>query len=154
MRYLILGICLGVLVVGMTPASSASPQPQRVTVVLTEYRFTPNAVTVRAGVPVELILVNNGKMEHEVQFYAVPKTIPHDWDEYAMANTLFRGMGEIKVAYKDTGAVASTALFEIAVDPGKTATVLFTPAQKGIFEIGCHQPGHYEAGMKGRLVVN
>ena len=154
MRQLILAISLGVLMVAMTSVSSASPQPQRVKIVLTEYWFTPNTLAVRGGVPVELVLVNKGKMQHEVQFYAVPKTLPHDWDEYASANTLFRGMGEIKVAYEGVGAVASTAMFEIAIEPGKTATVLFTPTQKGVFEIGCHQAGHYEAGMKGKFIVN
>lgn len=33
----------------------------------------------------------------------------------------------------------------------------FTPAEirlkPGTCEIGCHLPGHYEAGMRGRIVV-
>lgn len=42
----------------------------------------------------------------------------------------------------------------VRVQPKNTATLTITvPAARGEFEFGCFIPGHYEGGMKGRLVV-
>ena len=62
-------------------------------------------------------------------------------------------MGEVEVVFRNQGAGASTRNFEVELEKGKGATVLFTPSKKGTFEIGCHVEGHYEAGMKGTFVV-
>lgn len=42
---------------------------------------------------------------------------------------------------------------EVVLKPGEQAVLRFTPIKKGNYELGCHLPGHYEAGMKGSLVV-
>lgn len=39
------------------------------------------------------------------------------------------------------------------VQPGKKVTFEFTPAQAGTFDLVCSVPGHKEAGMTGKLVV-
>lgn len=36
----------------------------------------------------------------------------------------------------------------VTVEPGKTATLTHTFDKAGTFEVGCHEPGHYGAGMK------
>ena len=70
-----------------------------------------------------------------------------------MDNTYFKDMGEIEVVFRNQGAVASTRMFEVELEKGKSATVLFTPAKKGTFEIGCHVEGHYKTGMKATFAV-
>lgn len=139
------------LLVGSAPAAAA--KVQKVTVTLNEFKFVPKTVTLRAGIPVELTLVNRGKVEHEFLVYTAPKAAPDDWDEYAIVNTYFKGTEEIEVVFRRQGAVAGTSLFEVEVEAGRSATIEFTPMQKGTFEIGCHVEGHYEAGMKGTLTV-
>ena len=152
-RWVILGVIAG-LVAALTTVATAAAKAQKVTVTMTDFKFTPKSVTVRAGVPVELTLVNKGAVEHEFMVYAPPKAAPDDWDEYVMDNTYFKDMGEIEVVFRNQGAVASTRMFEVELEKGKGATVLFTPSKKGLFEIGCHVEGHYEAGMKATFVVN
>ena len=39
------------------------------------------------------------------------------------------------------------------VPPGQNATVEFTPAKAGTYDIVCSEPGHEVAGMKGTLTV-
>ena len=36
----------------------------------------------------------------------------------------------------------------LTVDPGETGELTHTFEESGSIEIGCHQPGHYNAGMK------
>jgi len=133
--------------------TAGAAKEQKITIVLNEFNFNPANVTLRASVPAEIKLVNKGKVEHEFQVYVTPKGKVSDWDEHAMANTYFRDMGEVETEFEGTGAVAGTRVFEVKVQPGKEAALKFTPTRKGTFEMACHVAGHYEAGMKGVLVV-
>jgi uncharacterized cupredoxin-like copper-binding protein len=151
-RSVVLAAVIGLVAVS-TSGAAAAAKAQKLTITLTEFRFTPRTVTLQVGVPVELTLANKGTVDHEFMVYAPPKSAPDDWDEYVMENTYFKDMGEVAVVFRNQGAVASTRMFEVELEKGKTATVLFTPTRKGTFEIGCHVEGHYEGGMKGTLVV-
>jgi len=151
-RLAILGVIAG-RAAALTTGATAAAKVQKVSVTMTDFKFTPKAITLQTGVPVELTLVNKGGVEHEFMVYAPPKAAPDDWDEYVMDNTYFKDMGEVEVVFRNQGAVASTRMFEVELEKGKGATVLFTPSKKGTFEIGCHVEGHYEAGMKGTFVV-
>ncbi len=151
-RFITLGI-VAVLVAALTVGATAAAKAQKLTVTMTDFKFAPKTVTVRAGTPVELTLVNKGVSEHEFMVYVTPKATPDDWDEYIMANTYFQRMGEVEVEFEGRGAVASTSMFEVELKKGRSATIIFTPNRKGTFEIGCHVEGHYEAGMKGTFVV-
>ncbi len=151
-RLVILGI-VAVLVAAFTTGAMAAAKVQKVSITMTEFKFAPKSITVQAGVPVALTLVNKGTVEHEFMVYVPPKAPPDDWDEYIMENTYFKDIGEVEGVFPGVGAVAGTRVFEVEVEKGKRATLEFTPAKKGTFEIGCHVEGHYEGGMKGTLIV-
>jgi uncharacterized cupredoxin-like copper-binding protein len=41
----------------------------------------------------------------------------------------------------------------ISVEPGRSGTLVYGFTQPGRLEIGCHQPGHYAAGMIAEIRV-
>ena len=41
----------------------------------------------------------------------------------------------------------------VSVEPGKTGEFAWTFSKPGSFDFACLVPGHFEAGMKGRIVV-
>jgi uncharacterized cupredoxin-like copper-binding protein len=41
----------------------------------------------------------------------------------------------------------------LTLDPGKQGELIYTFDGTGPLEIGCHQPGHYAAGMKIAVTV-
>lgn len=151
-RLLVAGMVVALVGI-LSLAAPGAIKAQKISITMTDYKFTPNKVTLQSGVPVELTLVNKGKVDHEFMVYPAPKKAPEDWDEYLMPNTFFQNMDEVEVEFPKQGAVAGTSLFEVELNPGKSATIHFTPNKKGTFEIGCHVEGHYEAGMKGTLTV-
>ncbi len=153
MRRTLLLAVIGALVVGVSLSASAAEKPQKVTVTLTDFAFTPKAITLKAGMPAEITLVNKGKVEHEFMVYPAPTKAVDDWDDYVIPNTYFQKMGEVEVVFSKQGAVAGSSIFEVELDASRSATVVFTPNRKGTFELGCHAEGHYEAGMKGTFVV-
>ncbi len=152
-KWLVVAVVAALLVFVTYGGATGAAKAQKITITMTEYKFTPAKISLQAGVPVEIVLVNKGKVEHEFMVYKTPTGKIDDWDEYIMPNTYFQGMGEVKGEFAGVGAVAGTSVFEVEVAKGKTAELSFTPTQKGTFEIGCHSEGHYEAGMKGVLIV-
>jgi len=41
----------------------------------------------------------------------------------------------------------------LSVDPGKTGTLVWQFTRAGTFDFACLQPGHFEAGMRGKIAV-
>ena len=129
---------------------------QKLTVTMRDFGYTPNKITIEAGTPAEITIVNNGKLTHEFMLYAMPRDaasmmggkMGHEWVEQT---NYFKGVQ----ATVEGGKVKrrSGSLFEINILPGKSATLTFTPLKKGTFEFSCMIADHYEAGPHGVLVV-
>ena len=43
---------------------------------------------------------------------------------------------------------------KVTVDPGETGELETAFDEAGTYEIGCHEPGHYDAGMKLTVEVS
>ena len=152
-RALVIAVAAVLVVFFAYGITAGAAKEQKVTITMTDFKFTPALITLQSGVPAEIVLVNKGAVEHEFMVYKTPAGKIKDWDEYIMPNTYFKDMGEVEGEFEGIGAVAGTSVFEVEVMKGKTAELKFTPTRKGTFEMGCHVEGHYEAGMKGVLVV-
>lgn len=134
-------------------AAGGAPKAQEITIQLTEFAFKPNKITLTKGVPVELKLSNTGRVTHEFMVYAHPKSgmSMEDLEKWAEARSYFK---DLELTVEGGGIkVVGEGIFEVEIEAGKTAEIRFTPKKPGTFELGCHLPGHYEAGMKGTLVV-
>ena len=98
-------------------------------------RFTPADVTVRRGETVKFVVRNRGKVLHEMvlgtrqaieQHAELMKKFPEM--EHADAN-----MAHVK--------------------PGKAGEIVWQFTKAGEFQFACLQPGHFEAGMVGKVTV-
>ena len=75
-------------------------------------------------------------------------------DQAAQDSNAMEMSGSGAVSTDDMGGMAHGGDSEVlSVDPGKTGTLSYTFADSGTFIIGCHQPGHYEAGMTVTVTV-
>lgn len=98
-------------------------------------RFSPDRIQVKRGETVRFVLKNDGRVLHELvigtkavleQHAALMKKFPDmEHDEPWMAHVL----------------------------PGKTGEIVWRFNRAGEFDFACLIPGHYEAGMVGRIVV-
>ena len=105
-----------------------------------EWRFEPSIVEVPMGHRVKLTLVNDGRVEHDVEIAGVPAENIEVMDGVERHERLGGGLHH-------EGVVAAHA------EPGTTATVMFTVTEAGEYDFACTIPGHKEAGMVGKLVV-
>lgn len=105
---------------------------------LDEFRFDPDEVTVQASQEVPFVITNDGEIVHE--FVLGPEMVQMAHEE-AMAE------GE-EMDMDMEGQLAAVEL-----DPGETAEVTVTFPEPGEMPYGCHEPGHFDAGMFGTVIV-
>lgn len=111
---------------------------QIVTVSATEFKFTPSEIQIHSGMT-KFVMVNDGVGEHELVVYDASKKEIVDKAELA----------------EDEETIQKNILFEIDHTPaGQTAESDVMDLKAGSYIVGCHIPGHYEAGMKGTLTIN
>lgn len=122
-------------------ACGANAQPaNQVAVVVNEFSYTPNVITVKAGEPVELTLTNEGAIEHD---FVIEQIDVED------VSTTGSGMGSHHMGGEDHANYD----LHISTSAGGTSVLKFTPSTPGRYKIICSVQGHYEAGMIGELVV-
>jgi len=118
----------------------AQPDPASVVrIELSEYAFSPAQVTLKAGRAVTLKVVNTGRATH-------------------MFASGYLGSQDLEIEGADIEVDAPKGIKYVKLQPGKSAEIKFTPAQKGTFDFSCDvRTGgrtHRDRGMKGQLVVN
>ena len=106
-----------------------------VTIELAEMSFTPKDITLEAGQPYVLEIVNVGTEKHEFTAEAFMRTVA--------ARKAETTESEVKVPY----------FTEIEVFAGKTAELFLIPLVPGTYELVCEIKGHFEKGMFGTITV-
>jgi uncharacterized cupredoxin-like copper-binding protein len=94
--------------------------------------FAPDAITVPAGEAIRLVFRNTGEVAHDAFI----------GDEMAQSDheAEMRADEDVHHGGGDSGA--------LTVEPGETGSLTHTFEPGDRLLIGCHQPGHYTAGMK------
>jgi uncharacterized cupredoxin-like copper-binding protein len=107
-----------------------------VQVEMVDIAFHPAAVTVAKGEKVTFRFSNKGKIAHDAFI--------GNADEQAAHEGQMRDDGDMHHGDDEKA---------LTVAPGKTGALTHTFDEAGTIEIGCHQPGHYTAGMKIAVTV-
>lgn len=100
-----------------------------------DMRFTPASIEMKKGETVKFLVKNNGRLTHEMVLGTKAELEAH-------AAQMRRSP---HMAHDDPNAVS--------VAPGKTGTLIWHFTKAGRFDFACLVPGHFEAGMKGGIVV-
>jgi len=118
------------------PADPADADRMVEIVASDDFRFDPVNVTVMVGETVTFRIVNAGQLPHD---FTLGDQMTQDEHEAEMAEMDGMTMSD------EVNAVT------VAVEETKELTWQFT--EPGTVLIGCHQTGHYAAGMKGEITV-
>jgi uncharacterized cupredoxin-like copper-binding protein len=97
-------------------------------------RFEPGAIEVAAGEQVTFVVKNAGVIPHE--FFVGDRSQQED---HAAE------MAEAGSSHHHDDA--------LRLEAGETGRMTLTFDEAGSLLIGCHEPGHYQAGMVGSLQV-
>jgi uncharacterized cupredoxin-like copper-binding protein len=109
---------------GFTPGTKASPRVVEVTA-NDQLAFVPSKITVARGETVTFQIKNSGTVDHEFM------------------------IGPAADAFADKSGTPEID----AITGGGTKSLTFTFDGPGPYAFACHEAGHFEAGMKGTIVV-
>lgn len=116
----------------VTPAGAGSFD-----IAMQDIKFDRTTLTVKAGETVEFQFTNTGKIVHDAFVGDLEAQIEHDAEMAHAGDTSGHSMDEAA----------------ITVQPGDAGHLSYTFTEPGTYEVGCHQPGHYAAGMKIQVIV-
>ena len=97
--------------------------------------FIPNRLEVRRGDQVRFVLKNAGVLEHEFMLATPEENAKH---------------AEVMMKYPDMEHDDPNGK---RVKPNEKNEILWRFTKRGEFEFACLIPGHYQAGMLGKVVV-
>jgi uncharacterized cupredoxin-like copper-binding protein len=98
-------------------------------------RFTPAEITVKRGDTVRFVVKNTGKVMHEMVIGNMKELKEH---------------AEMMRKHPD---MEHDEPYMAHVKPGKSEHMVWQFTQPGEFYYGCLVPGHFEAGMVGKVMV-
>lgn len=110
-----------------------------ITVVMSEFAFTPAEIPVAVGETVRLVVVNEGSVLHDITadtFHGAASAVGSAEHDDSVAH-----------GHDEQGA------FHVAAESGHEAALVFTATEAGTFDLYCSVPGHLELGMTATLVV-
>jgi uncharacterized cupredoxin-like copper-binding protein len=104
-----------------------------------QMRFTPSNLSVQAGETIRFVVHNTGQTNHEM-------VLGSDDDIRIHAQAMAQGAGAATGHAHSTGPA-------ITVAPGQTGELVVRFAAATTLQMACLIPGHYEAGMRGKVTV-
>lgn len=145
------------------PAAAASAT-RTVNIEMTDLAFSPKTLEVKAGETVRFVLVNKGQLLHEFNLGDAAMHAEHQKEMLKMQQSGAMTTTGMHHAGMDHGAMGQGSMpmagmthddpNSVLVEPGKTAELTWTFNKATNLEFACNIPGHYQAGMVGKLTVS
>ena len=136
---LIIAACGG-QATAVAPTTAPVVVSREIAVEMTDFAFTPSSFDIKAGETIRFVFHNSGQLRHEAAIGDEARQTEHEME---MAN-MAPGMSEMPESEHD----------EVTVKRGETETLDYTFDTSGTLILGCHEPGHYKAGMVASITVS
>lgn len=114
-----------------------SDSSRTVEVAMEDIKFGQTNLTVKSGETINFLFTNTGEVAHDAFIGDTAAQMDHEAEMAEAGDMAGHSMGEPAVT----------------VQPGDSGELSYTFDQPGTYEVGCHQPGHYAAGMKIDVIV-
>jgi uncharacterized cupredoxin-like copper-binding protein len=128
-----------------SPTTTGDAEARTVEVDMVDNAYEPATLTVETGETVDFTFTNSGDVDHDAFIGDADAQMAHEEEMRAGEEESDDDMGGHTGDEDDEDAVV--------VEPGETGEIAYTFAEPGTIEIGCHEPGHYDAGMKVIVTV-
>ena len=116
---------------------AASDGARTVEVDMVDIAFEPDRLEVNEGDTVRFVFANRGNAAHDAFIGDADAQADHESEMRADLDDMGHGGGHGDANDEEA----------VTVDPGDSEELTYTFDEGGTIEIGCHQEGHYDAGM-------
>ena len=113
-------------------------EARQIEIDMVDNAYSPDTVEVDRGEQITFVFSNEGTVLHEAYVGTADDQEAHEAEMAGDDSGMDHDMD-------DMGSSGSSA---IEVEPGDSGELTYTFADAGEYLIGCHQPGHYEDGMR------
>ena len=144
------------------PADAAKAE-RTVEITLGDMYYEPASVQLKAGETVRFVLKNEGSLLHEFSLGNAAQHAEHQKQMLMMQQMGMLGENGIQamdhskmghdMAGMDHGQMSHDDPNTVMIPAGKSAELTWTFAKATGLEFACNLPGHYQAGMVGKLDV-
>lgn len=100
-----------------------------------DMKFSPAKINAKRGETIKFVVRNDGQMKHEMVIGSMA--------ELKEQAEMMRKMPGMEHAEPN----------QVTLDPGQAGDLVWQFTKAGSFDFACLQPGHFEAGMKGEVLV-
>lgn len=137
----------------------ASKVTREITITMRDSLYEPAEITVHAGETIRFTIVNKGELLHEFGIGTAAMHAAHQKEMLVMAE---HGMIEadrinherMKMNHGNGHGMAHDDPNSVLLEPGKSGEIIWTFSKGAKIEFACNVPGHYEAGMIGRIKLH
>ncbi|MCE4069708.1 MULTISPECIES: cupredoxin domain-containing protein [Pseudomonas] len=141
--------------------AKAAQATRTVEIKLGEMFFEPENIDVKPGETVRFVIHNSGSLLHEFNLGSAAMHAGHQKEMQQMMNAGMltpTGM-QHDMSQMDHSKMGRGQMMKhddpnsVLVEPGKTTELTWTFSKATSLEFACNIPGHYQAGMVGKLTV-
>jgi len=97
--------------------------------------FTPKKIAVKKGETIRFAVKNSGQVKHEMVLGTERELRKH---------------AELMKKFPE---MEHEAPHEVRLDPGQSGELVWQFTQTGVVDFACLEPGHFDAGMRGKIAV-
>ncbi|CDF84784.1 plastocyanin/azurin family copper-binding protein [Pseudomonas sp. QL9] len=144
--------------------AKAEQATRTVEITLGDMYFEPKSVQVKAGETVRFVIHNNGKLLHEFNLGSAAMHAEHQKEMQHMQEMGMLSPTGMQHDMSQMGQMAGMDHSQmnmkhddpnsVLIEPGKSAELTWTFSKATGLEFACNIPGHYQAGMVGKLNVD
>ena len=120
--------------------------------------YEPNSINVKKGETIKFIVENLGEMVHEYNIATKEMHIKHQPEmERLVEHGILLGdkidMVKMKEMSKKDHSLSHSHSNSVMVEPKKTGEIIWKFSKNIDLEMACNVPGHYQAGMVGKIII-
>lgn len=139
------------------PANAAAAT-RTVTVVMRDNLYEPESIPVQAGETVRFVITNKGEFVHEFNIGTAAMHAKHQEEmmmmvEHGVLEPDKINRDKMKMDMGGGKTMEHNDPNSALLEPGETAEIVWAFTKAGELEFACNVPGHYDAGMVGKLSV-
>lgn len=113
--------------------------------------YTPKSIDVKKGETIRFKVKNAGELVHEFNIGTKATHKGHLKEMMAMMDSGVLEADRINHAKMGAGMMQHNDPNSTLLEPGKSGEVIWTFTNDANLEFACNVPGHYEAGMMGKI---
>jgi uncharacterized cupredoxin-like copper-binding protein len=140
--------------------AKAGAKTRTVQVVVGDNFYEPETIPVKAGETVRFVIKNTGEFLHEFNIGTAAMHAAHQKEmammvEHGMLTTTGVDEKKMKMDHSKMPGMGHSMKHDdpnsVLVEPGQTKELTWKFTKNAALEFACNMPGHYEAGMVGKV---